>query len=84
MMAEQSTQDTLFDRALGEIAAIVGEVMLARQREGTPIDSSDIMYGAAGMLGSAYNLAKLDGEDCLRGYLGVLSAHMQAVEDSLL
>lgn len=58
--------------------------MLARQREGTPIDSSDIMYAAAGMLGSAYNLAKMGGEDCLRGYLGVLSAHMQAVEDSLL
>lgn len=74
-----------FDRALKDIAGIVSEVMLAEAaRSGNGLDDKAILYGAGGMLGAAYNLAKLGGEDCLRGYLGVLSAHLEAVNDSLL
>lgn len=36
--------------------------MLACQLERMPIDLSDSINGAAGMLGSAYNLAKMGGE----------------------
>lgn len=81
----ESIKSIQFDRALKDIAGIVGEVMLAEAaRSGNGLDDKAILYGAGGMLGAAYNLAKMGGEDCLRGYLGVLSVHMQAIEDSLL
>lgn len=81
----ESAKSEQFAQALTDIAGIVGEVMLAEaMRSGNGLDDKAILYGAGGMLGSAYNLAKMGGVSCLRGYLEVLSAHMQAVEDSLL
>ena len=73
-----------FDRALKEIAGIVGEVMLAEAMcSGNGLDTKAILYGAGGMLGAAYNLTKLGGEDCMIAYLDVLRSHVEAVEDSL-
>lgn len=84
-MEIEDAKSIQFDRALKDIAGIVAEVMLAEaSRSGKRLDDKVILYGAAGMLGAAYNLAKMGGEECLRGYLDVLRSHQQAIEDMLL
>lgn len=81
MSVNPSPADIEFDAQLRDIAGSVAELVASRaSREGRPIDQGDYVRGAMGLVGSAYNLAKLGGEDALRGYVELLRGHADTVE----
>ena len=52
-------------------------------REGREIDHADYLRAAIGIVASAYELAKLGGEDAVRAYADQVRKHADAVERAL-
>lgn len=66
----------VFDMA-GTVAQLVDS---GASREGREIDHGDYLRAAMGLVGSAYELAKLGGEDAVRAYADQVRKHADAVE----
>ncbi len=74
-------EDQEWIAALGDMAGTVAQLVASRaSREGRPIDHGDYVSAAMGVVGSAYELAKLGGDDALRAYARMVRSHAEAVE----
>ncbi|MEL7684399.1 hypothetical protein AAG594_08695 [Citromicrobium bathyomarinum] len=84
-MSEGPTPETIeFAGAMEEMAGTMAQLILSKvSREDRPIESLDWLNAANGMIGAAYNLAKIGGSEALAGYVEQLRAHADTVEASL-
>lgn len=79
-----SPADEEFIAAMGEIAAITAQLLASgASREAREINHGDYLRAAMGIVGSAYELAKLGGEDAVRAYADQVRKHADAVERAL-
>jgi hypothetical protein len=77
-------EDQEWIAALADMAGTVAQLVASKaSREGRPIDHGDYLNAAGGVLGTAYELAKLGGQDALRAYARLVRSHAEAVERSL-
>jgi hypothetical protein len=67
--------------AVFDMAGTVAQLVASKAgREGREIDHGDYLCAAMGIVASAYELAKLGGEEGVRAYIGMLRSHADAVE----
>jgi hypothetical protein len=73
--------DLQFARDAEEIGAIILENVTAMAgREGRPVEPVDFIKGASGLLGGAWNLAKLAGPEHRAFYVELLRKHADAIQ----
>lgn len=66
MSENPSAADQDFFAAMADMAGTIAQLVASRaSREGVPIDHGAYVEAAMGMVGSAYQLAKLGGDDAL-------------------
>ena len=70
--------------AVLDMAGTVAQLVASgASREGREIDHADYLGAAMGIVGSAYELAKLGGEDAVRAYADQVRKHADVVEQAL-
>lgn len=67
-----------------DMAGVIAQLVLSDAvREGRIPDRGDYVPAAMDLVTAAYSLAKLGGDDGVRGYLELLRSHADAVERAL-
>lgn len=83
MNEQEEAEAVQHERAMKEIAGIVGEAMLTAAARNGSFGLAEIAEGTATLLGAAYKLAALGGEDAKIAYVHFLRSHADAVEARL-
>lgn len=81
MSDDRNAADTHFVAVSGDIAAGLAELLRAKaEREQRPLEPLDLFDVAGALLGAAYNVAMLAGEEHRAGYAAIVRKHAEAIE----
>lgn len=82
-MRKPTPADQHFAAVAGDIAAGLAELLNANaEREGRTLEPADLFSVSGALLGAAYNVAKLAGEEHLPGYAEIVRRHADAIDNS--